>query len=179
VILPIAIEQTDPNRWRVTLPTTAPLDVYLYGVLISDANTDGFVVVDHAGEPPLEIVPHGEEPVSAHASPRVYVQWRGRVGAELYRVQRYQGGAWRNVARFTEDGRGYYVWRSGLLADGSAATFRVVAETAGAQQAGDVESWAVIRHPAAPAVAVRVEVDEEDAATYVIEAAPKPTGITL
>jgi len=179
MIRPIAIVETEPNRWLVTLPTASPLDVYLYGVLISDANDTELLIVDHAGEPPLEIVPHGEEPVSAHASPRVYVQWRGLSISDTYRVQRLENGAWRNVARFTEDGRGYYVWRSALLPDGVDASYRVLAETAGAQQAGDVESWRVIRHPAAPAVSVSVGLDDDDEPVYIFAAVPQPTGITL
>lgn len=140
-------------------------DIWLDGVLLDTVYDPEYLYTGESvlGRPPaLEIVPD-ESDVFAESDlypPYVTIQWRGTSEAAGYLVQRYVGGSWVNQRYVTEKDRGWYMFRSAVLSDGTVEQYRVMATDAPGNTGTPISfSLEVTRNPADPAVDISLDSD--------------------
>lgn len=120
-----------PNgRWVFTWPAgTSPYHIWLEGRFLEDVTVESYTAsVAEVGEdqpPELEIVEDGDYILNAFLPPYHVIQWRGLVAAAAYLVEQFAGGVYVRKALVTENGRGYYQWRTDPLTDEVEYAYRI------------------------------------------------------
>ena len=158
-----AVEVAGGQGTRYTWTGTAPFDVYGAdgeALLLQTSATE--LTLEHEGEtepPIIEVRDADSTGTAATAENPAWgmLQWRGRANVDRWKVEYYTGSAWAEAdgSPVKNTGRGYYQFRTPVLADGTAAQYRVVPVDARDYE-GDSQafSFTVIRNPEPPAVAV-------------------------
>lgn len=103
------------SGYRYTWSGTEPFDVFdIRGqyVFLGTAATEWTVTSDDAEEPPSIVVADSTETLTDYDAykynRRPRIQWRGNTTAEYYKVERYNGSTWDEIALIFETGIGYY-----------------------------------------------------------------------
>jgi len=108
--------------------------------------------------PPIEVWDTTESgtPTSQAQPAYVFLQWHRVADASYYKIERYTGGAWGEVAQMPETGsQGYYQYHSSTLVDKTAGQYRVSAYDSAGNTRIPIEADFVIRClPATPSVTV-------------------------
>lgn len=148
-------------KWSSDAAVPVTFRVYSEGALLTP---DGLVSSDGLGEWTIVVSP-GDYPFfevldkacsipSIAFSGHLILQWYG-IGNKQYRVEKYNGASWDIQETITDDGRGYFSWRSLWLADVTIHTYRVMpVSTAGNDGTALSLICLVVRHPDSPNVLV-------------------------
>ena len=150
----------DVMAWDIAWTSDAALPVtfrvYSEGVLLTP---DGLVSEDGAGRwtltvPPgdfpfFEVLDKGCRRPSIAFSGHLVLQWYG-TGSLHYRVEK-NTGSWVLQEIVPDDGRGYFTWRSGWLADVTTHTYRIVPVSTASNQGTALSLISLlVRHPDSP-----------------------------
>ena len=156
-LLSRGVEDTYRFTWSSDLPTPTYY-LYLDGLALTPGGTTDteLIVSAPSGEGViLEVLDDAAALPERVFSGRATLGWHPSTGAAKYRVEEFVASAWTARQTVFEVGRGWYTWRSEVLADSSTHQFRVVPVgdngVDGAPIAFDVF---VVRHPD-PAEAVQ------------------------
>ena len=118
------------NTYRLTWASTlTDPTYYLYrdGVLVGQTATAAWVVTLGVGETPVFEVfdDAADEPTAAYPQ-YVSLGWYAAAGAASYRIEQKIGDNWTRRASVADQGQGYFLWRSGPLADDTTHLFRII-----------------------------------------------------
>jgi hypothetical protein len=112
-------------------PGTPPYAIWLDGHLIATVDEEEsyeFIRPNYDDAPPdLEILNTADVSESELYPPFLQIQWRGLLTAAGYIIQQYIAAAWVSIQTIQEKQKGYYIWRSPALDDGSSPLYRVMA----------------------------------------------------
>lgn len=156
------VSRMNNGGWLFTWdPGTPPYSIWLDGLQLEDDLTDEEFEFNRPGydsaPPDLEILNDGDASESEASPPFAFLQWRGITSISGYVVEQFIGAVWTRVQTITEQGRGYYSWRSRPLPDGVSTQFRVKAlSLTGNAGAAIPFTMETVRNPAAPLVSLAV-----------------------
>lgn len=157
--------QTEPGIWVFTWTPTAGriYEVWLYGVLLyttvagAGTYTTDYTTTD---EPPqLEIHDTADGDAQNEAYPPFsWLQWRGIAAASGYNVEYYDGSAWVVVGFMQETAAGWYMFKTAILEDQTAAQYQVTALDDRGLGGTAVEfTIELVTNPLPPAVTIDVD----------------------
>jgi hypothetical protein len=84
-------------------------------VSISSGETPVISVFDSATEKPENIFPS-----------RITLGWYKAADTETYRIEKYSGSEWVNVAEVKDISKQFYIWKSEIISDGEEVQFRII-----------------------------------------------------
>lgn len=137
--------------WSSSL-TTPTFYVYQDGLLISTTQLTEQVFTVEAGESLIVEVLDSptEAPITAFPG-KLTIGWYSSAGAASYRVEELILGAWTLRADITDNGQGFFRWKTRFLEDVTVHQFRVVpVGTNGNNGTPLVFSAIMVRHPDPP-----------------------------
>jgi hypothetical protein len=147
---------TGPSTFRLTWDSTGADTYYLWrdGELVGTTGLLEWYVQTADSEPAIVQVFDQATDVPGPAYPsQIVLCWDETPDTAYYRVERWSGSAWVELTRVEDTHQGAYLWRSEVLADGTAYQYRVTAIGTNGQAGDSLEMHGMlVRHPDPPAV---------------------------
>ena len=168
-------EKIDQMGWRLKFSSdkTAPITfrVYVAGEKVTEfisatKDSEIYLPIASGDHPFIEVMDADCAPEPAGPG-RASIYWFRVSGATTYRVERNISSVWTLEAEVPDDGRSYFLWASGWLADVTSHQLRVVpVDDAGNQGSTTTKNILLVRHPDVPNV------------TYAYNSGPKTVTIS-
>ncbi len=161
-MIPWAATKLEHGGWNFTWDASsssggsAGYDIWLQGRLLSTVTEEEYECLepDYVDTPPpLEIVVEGEAAENDLYPPFAVLQWFGVSTASAYIVEELVGISWLLRSTVLEIGSGYYAMQTFLLADCTAASWRVrPVDSQGNAGTALTSTFTVVRNPDPPVV---------------------------